>query len=380
MPEYGIDVSSWNSAYDWHAARGNNITYASVKLTQGNYYLSPAAREQVHGARNAGICAGGYHFADHRNGVAANVTTFVDTARELGLLDTGAFLPMLDVEDSPADGISWNASTANTFVSEWIRHLRDTTGVQQVAVYANLSAWRALLRPDEWCDDNVALWLALYNGDPGNTGGYTHPRLALHQHTSQGRVPGIAGDVDRNVTVGPFSLDHLTLGTVTPPPAAGPPPDGDTYTVAPGDTLSGIAARYGLDWRDLARTNALPNPDLIYPGQVLQLRGGAPAPDGATYTVQPGDTLSAIAARAGTTWQHLQQINSIPDANRIYPGQVLRVDGAAPAPAVRTYTVAPGDTLSGIAARYGTTYQALAAANGIANPDLIYPGQILTIP
>ena len=51
----------------------------------------------------------------------------------------------------------------------------------------------------------------------------------------------------------------------------------------------------------------------------------------------------------------------------------------APKPAGRTYTVRAGDTLSGIAARYGTTYQALAAKNGISNPDLIYPGQVLKI-
>lgn len=48
-------------------------------------------------------------------------------------------------------------------------------------------------------------------------------------------------------------------------------------------------------------------------------------------------------------------------------------------PAARTYTVRSGDNLSSIAARYGTTYQALAAKNGISNPNLIYPGQVLKI-
>ena len=48
-------------------------------------------------------------------------------------------------------------------------------------------------------------------------------------------------------------------------------------------------------------------------------------------------------------------------------------------PAARTYTVRAGDNLSAIAAKYGTTYQALAAKNGIANPNLIYPGQVLKI-
>ena len=52
----------------------------------------------------------------------------------------------------------------------------------------------------------------------------------------------------------------------------------------------------------------------------------------------------------------------------------------APVPVERTYTVVRGDTLSGIAARYGTTYQALAAYNGIANPNLINVGQVIRIP
>lgn len=104
-------------------------------------------------------------------------------------------------------------------------------------------------------------------------------------------------------------------------------------------------------------------------------------PAAGTYTVKAGDTLSGIAAKHGTTWQTLQKLNNIQDPNLIYPGQVLKIcGGAKPAqPAPVTYTVKPGDTLSGIAARYGTTYQAIAAKNGIANPDLIYAGQVLTI-
>ena len=91
-----------------------------------------------------------------------------------------------------------------------------------------------------------------------------------------------------------------------------------------------------------------------------------------------------MAAKFGTTWQTLQKLNGIVNANVIYPGQVLKISGGAasapaPAPSVRTYTVKSGDTLSGIAAMFGTTYQALAAKNGIANPNLIYPGQVINI-
>ena len=54
--------------------------------------------------------------------------------------------------------------------------------------------------------------------------------------------------------------------------------------------------------------------------------GGGSAPAGRTYTVKSGDTLSGIAAKFGVSWQHLQQINGIANANLIYPGQVIKID------------------------------------------------------
>lgn len=94
-----------------------------------------------------------------------------------------------------------------------------------------------------------------------------------------------------------------------------------------------------------------------------------------TYTVRSGDSLSAIAARLGTTVSALQSANNIRNANLIYPGQVLRVNGQATAQ--RTYTVRSGDNLSVIASRLGTTVSHLQSMNGIRNANLIYPGQML---
>lgn len=107
----------------------------------------------------------------------------------------------------------------------------------------------------------------------------------------------------------------------------------------------------------------------------------APAPAARTYVVRAGDTLGAIAQRFGTTVAALATGNHIADPNRIFPGQVLALPPAATwAPArPASYTVVPGDTLGGIAARFGTTVAALAAANHVANPDLIFPGQVLVL-
>ncbi len=109
------------------------------------------------------------------------------------------------------------------------------------------------------------------------------------------------------------------------------------------------------------------------------------------YTVEPGDTLSAIARRFNTTVQDIVNANNIPNPNLIRVGQVLEIPGdgsgapppPAPTPAPSpggTYTVQPGDTLSRIAQRFGTTYLAIAQANNLANPNYIYVGQVLIIP
>lgn len=102
------------------------------------------------------------------------------------------------------------------------------------------------------------------------------------------------------------------------------------------------------------------------------------APAVGTYTVQSGDTLSSIAAKFGTSYQALASLNGISNPNLIYVGQVLRVNGSASAGSVY-YTVRVGDNLSSIASRYGTSYQLIASLNGLANPNLIYVGQTLKI-
>lgn len=98
-----------------------------------------------------------------------------------------------------------------------------------------------------------------------------------------------------------------------------------------------------------------------------------------TYTVQAGDTLSGIASKYGTTYQELARINNIANPNVIYPGQVIKINGGT---VEKIYTVKSGDTLSGIANKYGTTWQNIYNKNRDiigSNPNLIKPGQVLKI-
>ena len=176
-----------------------------------------------------------------------------------------------------------------------------------------------------------------------------------------------------------------------------------SYTVKSGDTLSGIASQYNTTVNQIVSLNQLSNPNLIYVGQVLKLKNSqttnssssssssTAATTAGTYTVKAGDTLSAIASRYSTSSSTLASLNSLSNPNLIYVGQVLKVSSNASTSSstsssanstvttAASYTVKAGDTLSAIAAKYGTTYQALASANSISNPNDIYVGQVIKV-
>ncbi|MCF6514497.1 LysM peptidoglycan-binding domain-containing protein, partial [Blastococcus sp. MG754427] len=138
---------------------------------------------------------------------------------------------------------------------------------------------------------------------------------------------------------------------------------------------------------------------VAYPAVVLAaasaLTMGAISPAAAhtgEHAVNPGDTLSKLAAGHGTTWQSIYDVNRDTigaDPNLLRVGQVLTIGGsgaapapAAPAPAAASYTVVAGDTLGKIAARHGTTWQDLHALNlGVIGPDanVLRVGQVLAL-
>jgi len=161
-----------------------------------------------------------------------------------------------------------------------------------------------------------------------------------------------------------------------------------THRVRRGDTLSGIAARYGTTASELARLNKLRSRHRIRVGQVLRLpwrggRGPAPRAGNGVYTVQRGDNVSKIARRFGLSEGQLLSLNNLPNRNRIRPGQKLRVapqvaSAARPSPETSgSYTVRRGDTISKIAKRQGMKTRSLLAMNGLSARDRIYPGQTL---
>ena len=127
---------------------------------------------------------------------------------------------------------------------------------------------------------------------------------------------------------------------------------------------------------------------LVLLGTLATIIQPAAAASPNVVVVNYGDTLYAIAARTGTTINALMRTNGIPNANFIYAGQRIMIPPSGSAPSIPSnvqttgsvYTVVPGDTLAIIAGRFGTTVAELLRVNSLYNPNFIYSGQRLTVP
>lgn len=240
-------------------------------------------------------------------------------------------------------------------------------------------------------------------------------------------------DPQSPIKPGTTGADRLASASTGIKAAALPAPA--SYTVAKGDTISGIAARYGLTTVGVLALNGLSRTSLIFPGQVIKLTSAASAPVTAapvaaapsstgTYTIAKGDTVSKIASRFGVTTLAVLTANNLGWSTIIYPGQVLTIPGKAtppaaqpvldaepvvditpvtpapveaapvvvvpvveapvPAPAVApvngSYVIQSGDNITKIAAKFGVSVQAILTANGLGKTSIIYAGKTLVIP
>lgn len=138
-------------------------------------------------------------------------------------------------------------------------------------------------------------------------------------------------------------------------------------------------------------TAEMPRLDRAATRAAVRVAGSVAAP--LKYTVVQGDTISAIAARYGLASARVLALNGLSWKSLIFPGQVLTLADAAPAattapapapvPVAQTltrHTVVSGDTISGIALAHGISTSAVLRANGLAASSAIFPGQSITIP
>ena len=312
----GIDISSYQSGIDLTVVP---CDFVIIKATQGTGYVNPDCDRAYQQAKRAGKLRGTYHYVGGGNAVA-EADYYINNIK--GYLRDGLLAIDWEAEQNSAWG-------NEAYLEQLVRRVIERTSIKPL-IYSMASRYAQVAAVAKKLD--CGLWIAEY-ADMNPTGYQAHPwregayACAIRQYASTGRLNGWGGNLDLNIA-------YMTR---------------DQW------------AKYANPGGKPAAAPAPSKP--------------APAP-----ARKSEDTIAAevIAGKWGNGQDRVNRLKQAGYKPATIQAKVNAKLGAAK-PAARTYTVRAGDNLSSIAARYGTTYQALAAKNGIANPNLIYPGQVLKI-
>ena len=184
--------------------------------------------------------------------------------------------------------------------------------------------------------------------------------------------------VDELKAINNLTNNNLSVGQVLKIPEIieDDVPNENIYIVKSGDTLYSIANKYGMSVQELKDLNKLTSNTLSIGQQLVVSEGNAGTLD--TYTVKAGDTLYSIAKKYGLTVSELKQLNNL-TSDILSIGQVLNISNSNTSLPSNTYIVKSGDSLYSIAKKYGITVDALKSANGKTS-NLLSIGEILVIP
>lgn len=317
MTMNGIDISSWQSGINLAEVPAD---FVIIKATGGTGYVNPDCDRAFQQAKALGKLRGVYHFAGdgwRDLGPEREADFFVDNT--LGYHD-GETILVLDWEaDALPRGTAW--------AKRWLDRVFERTGIKPM-IYMSQSVttaydWSAVVAAD------YGLWVAAYPSMAethgyramGAPGSGPWPFAAIYQYSSTTILPGYGGRLDVNVAFmdGDGWRAYAAVGgDVKPSPE--PPKKPKSVEELAQEVMAG---KWGNDPERAAALTAAGYPAAAVQARVNELVGWEGAPR--TYTVQPGDNLSSIAARYGTSWQALAELNKIPNPNIIYSGTVLRL-------------------------------------------------------
>lgn len=357
----GIDISKWQSGINLSAV---NADFVIVKATEGIGYVDKSCDGFFQKALSLGKKLGFYHFArpTANNDPIREADFFYENCKGY----FGKAIPILDWEAENKQNVA--------YAKAWLDRVYQRSGVKPV-IYMSESVvnsydWSSVANAD------YGLWVAKYrdnnpdyNYNMANAG--SRPRVkwwknyCMWQWTSSGRLNGYNGNLDCNVFYGDKSTWDAYVGKSTS--TAKPQSTRKTNDQIADEVIAGAwgngedrknrLTQAGYDYNaiqsivnsKLSASSKKSNEEIAK--EVLAGKWGN------------GDDRKNRLTKAGYNYAVIQAIvNKMMSANKaVY------------------YTVRSGDTLSGIASKYGTTYQHLAQINGIANPNKIYVGQRIRV-
>lgn len=311
----GIDISKWQTGIDLSKV---DCDFVIVKATEGIGYVDRKCDSFYQQAKRLGKKLGFYHFARPRNDAVREAQYFYNNTKNY----FGEAIPVLDWEAENKSDVAW--------AKRWLDEVYRLSGVKPVIYMsesvANAYNWSSVANAD------YGLWVAKYrdnnpdyNYNMANAGSRPKvkwwPFYCMWQWTSSGRLNGYNGNLDCNVFYGDVNTWNKYAGKsgTASKPAPAPAPARKSNEVIAQEVINGAWGN-GED-RKKRLSAAGYNYTVI---QAIVNRKMA-ANRAVYYTIRRGDTLSAIAARYGTTYQKLAAMNGIADPNRIYAGQRIRV-------------------------------------------------------
>lgn len=224
----------------------------------------------------------------------------------------------LDVEEKSMDDM-------RAGVNAYAKKLR-SLGAKNVGVYIANHLYKSFNIDVSQFD---AVWIPHYGSNNGQPNSKPDHPCDLHQYTDKGRLNGYSGNLDLNRIISDKKLEYFTgIVKEIPEPkvkSAVKKESNDDYLhiVKDGDTLSHIAAKNNVTVDYLVTLNDIGDPNRIYPGQRIKLKGKLPKE---YHYVKSGENMTLIAKKYGTTLANLRKLNpSIKDINVIYPKQKIRV-------------------------------------------------------
>lgn len=308
----GLTINEFSAGYNFELAKSQGIDAAILRATAGSNYTDPRFPVAVQRAQDARMRLGFYHYliADSVEEARAQARFFASTISDYNVQLRPAML------FEALEGLS--TSQANLIALAFLGEVENLTGVTPV-VYTDAQTANTVWSRS--VADNFPLWV-IDERDASNPDAGASPWSAWvgwqFSRTS-----------DPACLVGGIPVSKFTEGMLAEE-SVSPPSTGTKLicvTVAPGDTLTGIARLFNTTVNEIVRLNDIANPNRIFPGQRLFLRvaTSVPYPCCDVYTVKRGDTLSAIGNRFGVDWRRLASINEISNPNRIFPGQIIKL-------------------------------------------------------
>lgn len=319
----GLDVSEFQGEVDWERVKAAGYKFAMLRAGYGYNTIDKQFRRNASECNRIGLPVGVYWFcyAFSPEKAVQEADGCIDIISEYRL----DYPVCYDIEQASADyiekqGVSFTPALAKNVVKSFCDRI-EAKGYYAM-FYTNRNFLDTYLGTE--LSKRYAYWYARYADRFDGTD------CGIWQYTSTGSVPGITGNVDLDLgytnypsVIKKAGLNHLSASSPSPSPV----PEYITYVIQPGDTLSGIARRYGTTVTALTQLNKLSDPDKIYAGNTLKVPENGTGVDSSTqyYTIRPGDTLSEIARRFGTTVSALTRLNGISDPDKIYAGNRIRI-------------------------------------------------------